>query len=189
MVVILGVLIAYAGVYYTPAGSASADAAQYLIYSSYITSRLSSAADLAGSPGRKIFICSDSISLPQKPVWKYFGGTFQGLNGHVGAAYLLFIANAFRGSNGPRRFERRFSLNQPYELVALSDLPKITALADDRPQSVFTLSTVAFNNDLREALFYVHHHCGSLCGEDWYILMLKDNGKWAVAGQILMGVS
>lgn len=187
MVVILAILIAHACWSYTPGGSASTDADQYLIYSSYVTSRLSS--DLAGRPTRKILICTDSISLSQEPVWKFFAGAFQGMNGHVGAAYLLFIANAFRDSNGPRRFERRFSLVQPYELVTFSDLSKTTALADERPQSVFTFSTVAFNNDLDEALFYVYHHCGSLCGEDWYILMCKDKGKWAVAGQILMGVS
>jgi hypothetical protein len=188
-VVVLGTLIAYACGFYTPTGSASANAEQYLVYSSYISSRLSSTTDIASSPGRNVVICSDPISLPQKPVWKFFAGAFRGMNGHVRAAYLLFIANAFQGSNGPRRFERRFSLLQPYELVAFSDVPEIAALADERPQSAFTFSAAAFNNDLDQALFYVHHHCGSLCGEDCYILMRKINGKWAVAGQILMGVS
>lgn len=189
MVVVLGILIAYSCGRYTPPGSARADAEQYVVYSSYISSRLSSSIEFGGSPERKILICSESISLHQRPVWKFFAGAFRGMNGHVGAAYSLFIVNASRGGDSRRRFERRFGFLRPYELVAFSDLPTITALADERKQSVFTFSAAAFNNDLDEALFYVHHHCGSLCGEDWYVLMCKRNGKWAVAGQILMGVS
>ncbi len=174
---------------YMPHDSTSAVAEQYAAYSAYINSRLMSSSDTVGGPGRQIVICSDSTSLRQKPVWRFFAAAIRGLNGNIGTAYSLFIMNMFSSGRETWHFGQKFTLVRPYELASSRELPKLIKLADKRKQSIFTFSTVAFNNNFSEGLFYTSHHCGSLCGEEWYVIMRKIRGKWTIVGQALMGVS
>ncbi len=44
----------------------------------------------------------------------------------------------------------------------------------------FVVSHVGLNLNKTEALFYVDHFCGGLCGGGWYGLMRKVNGEWLV---------
>jgi hypothetical protein len=44
----------------------------------------------------------------------------------------------------------------------------------------FVVSHIGMNVDKTEALFYVDHFCGGLCGGGGYVLMRKTNGVWQV---------
>ncbi len=44
----------------------------------------------------------------------------------------------------------------------------------------FVVSHVGLNLNNTEALFYVDHFCGGLCGGGAYFLMRKANGVWHV---------
>jgi hypothetical protein len=43
-----------------------------------------------------------------------------------------------------------------------------------------TFSSVAFNSDMTDALFYTEHLCG-LCGGGEFVLMRKTGGNWMIA--------
>src|SRR5262249_18740416 len=47
----------------------------------------------------------------------------------------------------------------------------------------FVVSHVGLNVKATEALFYVDHFCGGLCGGGEYVLMRKVNGVWHIAGR------
>ncbi len=47
-----------------------------------------------------------------------------------------------------------------------------------RSLGYLTLSGVGFNPSRTQAIFYVEHMCGGLCGGGWYVLMEKVGGTW-----------
>jgi hypothetical protein len=53
----------------------------------------------------------------------------------------------------------------------------------------FVVSHIGLNLDETEALLYVDHFCGGLCGGGNYILMRKVNGAWHVVDHYLRWVS
>lgn len=53
----------------------------------------------------------------------------------------------------------------------------------------FVVSRIGLNLNKTEALLYIDHFCGGLCGGGEYVLMRKVNGVWLVADQLGTWVS
>lgn len=79
------------------------------------------------------------------------------------------------------RLDRRFTISANYQLLDYSVLVG-SNLIERFPQSYgfLTFSSVAFNSDMTEALFYTEHLCG-LCGGGEFVLMHKTGGNWMIA--------
>lgn len=54
---------------------------------------------------------------------------------------------------------------------------------------IITLSRVGFNKEKSQALMFVSHGCGSLCGEGNYILLIKKDNVWKVEQKLMMWIS
>lgn len=50
-------------------------------------------------------------------------------------------------------------------------------------------SRVGFNGQMDQALVYVEHWCGGLCGTGHYVLLKKDGGAWKVVVKHIVWVS
>jgi hypothetical protein len=55
--------------------------------------------------------------------------------------------------------------------------------------AIITLSRVGFNKDKSQALVFVAHSCGWLCGEGNYILLEKKDGVWKVEKKSMTWIS
>ncbi len=52
-----------------------------------------------------------------------------------------------------------------------------------------TFWRAGFNNTLDQAVIYVGYMSGPLMGAGYYYLMEKENGQWAVKGQVMVWIS
>jgi hypothetical protein len=50
-------------------------------------------------------------------------------------------------------------------------------------------SPVGYNDDALEALVYVGHRCGYLCGTGHLFLLAKENGEWVVKNRTMLWIS
>lgn len=55
--------------------------------------------------------------------------------------------------------------------------------------SIITLSRVGFNAERTQALMFVAHVCGRLCGQGNYILLNKNEGEWKVEKKSMTWIS
>jgi hypothetical protein len=53
----------------------------------------------------------------------------------------------------------------------------------------WTFSPVGYNAQGSEALVYVGHHCGGLCGTGHLVLLAKENGRWVVKNRVMLWIS
>lgn len=53
----------------------------------------------------------------------------------------------------------------------------------------WSLSPVGCDTSGTEALVYVGHHCGGLCGTGHLVLLAKESGHWAVKNRVLLWIS
>ena len=51
------------------------------------------------------------------------------------------------------------------------------------------ISRAGFNPEMNQALVYVEHGCGGLCGTGHYLLLEKNDGKWKVAKKFMAWIS
>ncbi len=54
---------------------------------------------------------------------------------------------------------------------------------------LITFSNVGFNSDGSQALLYIGHSCGGLCGTGHYVLLTKNNGAWRVEKKVMTWIS
>ena len=105
---------------------------------------------------------------------------------------------SFRKANSQQAFLRR-SFGSPieYELVDSNQLESIFKKGDwpafynqySGASGILTWSRVGFSADGTQALFYVSHRCGGLCGGGRYILMVKQASRWVIGTEIVVWVS
>jgi hypothetical protein len=53
----------------------------------------------------------------------------------------------------------------------------------------WNFSPVGYDSNGGEALVYVGHHCGGLCGTGHLVLLAKENGHWIVKNRIMLWIS
>jgi len=53
----------------------------------------------------------------------------------------------------------------------------------------WAFSPVGYSNDSLEALVYVDHSCGYLCGTGHLVLLEKENGAWIVKNRVMLWIS
>jgi hypothetical protein len=58
-----------------------------------------------------------------------------------------------------------------------------------KSSGIWTLSAVGYNAAGTEALVYVGHSCGSLCGTGHLILAAKENDRWVVKNRLMLWIS
>lgn len=51
------------------------------------------------------------------------------------------------------------------------------------------VSRAGFNPEMNQALVYVEHGCGGLCGTGHYVLLEKNDGKWKAAKKFMAWIS
>jgi len=56
-------------------------------------------------------------------------------------------------------------------------------------EGVIVLSRVGFNAGMNQALLYIDHTCGGLCGTGHYVLLEKSHGAWRVVKREMVWVS
>ena len=91
--------------------------------------------------------------------------------------------------------ERKFGTNLPYKLISEPELDAFFSEQNadwmDKKWKKFyeaypgshgyiSFSNIGFNKAKDKALVYFVHWCMALCGTGHYILLSKDNGRWAV---------
>jgi len=52
-----------------------------------------------------------------------------------------------------------------------------------------SFSSVGYSSSGTEALVYLGHYCGGLCGTGHLILLAKENGQWVVKNRLMMWIS
>lgn len=99
------------------------------------------------------------------------------------------ILKAFQQANEkPWLLQRLFDIPQAYQLVSKLSVqeiigkdfggwPKFFEKYPDSGGSIH-MSAVGFNGDKTQALVYMGHWCGSLCGGGGYHRLEKKDGKW-----------
>jgi hypothetical protein len=168
-----------------------ARAEQYAVYSSYIEDGLTGVSHSFGDPRGLVLIGNDtSLTSELSAVrrWLMTAESLLNLRRRTGHPRLSLIYGLFAANLGTHRFERRFSISADYKLVELADLSKPTNRLFSHSYGYLTFSSIAFNPDLTEALFYAVHLCG-LCGGSEYVLMRKAHGTWFVVNRYSTGVS
>lgn len=125
--------------------------------------------------------------------------TAEYLRGKVPALQRTTI-DAFREANAQQAIlHRSFVFPTDYKLVDSTQLHSIfkkngdpwPAFYKQFPGSggLFTFSRVGFSADGTQALFYLRHTCGLLCGGGAYVVMEKRDGRWVIWKEITMWVS
>ena len=101
-------------------------------------------------------------------------------------------------NNEPVRLKDSFKLNAKHVLVDKQEIDKIfkgggwwEEFYKRYPDSVglIILSHVGFNSAMNEAMIYIQHSCGGLCGTGHYVLLQKSGDKWRVVKQNMVWVS
>jgi hypothetical protein len=52
-----------------------------------------------------------------------------------------------------------------------------------------SFSAVGYNNSGTEAVVFLSHYCGSLCGTGHLYLLAKENGEWVVKNRLMQWIS
>ena len=159
---------------------------QYAVYSAYIENGLTGESHSLGDRRGTVLIAADATMV----------GDFKGLQ-RLRATVGLAL-NLHSRSSPPRsslilgvlisnlktyRLDRSFTISAKYQLLDYSVLVG-SNLIERFPQSYgfLTFSSVAFNSDMTDALFYTEHLCG-LCGGGEFVLMHKTGGNWMIANR------
>ena len=106
----------------------------------------------------------------------------------------------FKSKNGQSStVEDKFALTTKVTLISKAEVDKFfgegggwwKAFYEKYPGSpgLITFSNVGFNNDGTQALLYVGHGCGGLCGSGHYVLLSKNNGVWKVEKSVMTWIS
>lgn len=53
----------------------------------------------------------------------------------------------------------------------------------------WTFSPVGYDSGGAEALVYVGHHCGGLCGTGHLVLLTKEDGRWVIKNRLMLWIS
>lgn len=85
----------------------------------------------------------------------------------------------------------------PYQIVSTQSLEKTfkrgdwPAFSEQYPKSFgfWRLSPVGYNTRETEALVYLEHNCGGLCGEGGLVVLKKEDGRWVVKDRVNLWVS
>lgn len=97
---------------------------------------------------------------------------------HVSTRASFIVRNLYHSRILPKfTVPRRASV----VVAALTELqPLVDSSELARDSGYFTLSGVGFNPSRTQAIFYIEHTCGGLCGGGWYVLMEKVGDAWQV---------
>jgi hypothetical protein len=102
------------------------------------------------------------------------------------AKNVCAIRPLFKGKNSPR-------------LISSDEISKIFQRKGDgwkkfyelypKSSGFWDLSPVGYSDDGLEALVYVGHHCGYLCGTGHLLLLAKENGTWVMENKTMLWIS
>src|SRR5262245_9928607 len=108
----------------------------------------------------------------------------------------------FRAKRRPKKLRDRFNLPLQIDLLSKSEIARVfkrTSKKSDGwekfyhlyPSSpgILRLSRIGFNSDKSQALIFVAHSCGLLCGEGNYFVMAKKDGEWTIVKELTTWVS
>jgi hypothetical protein len=140
---------------------------------------LHDAQDLGSGHNIQIIVLRES---QQPGTWRARWGVFPQASIIIRSSFVL--SNAVRTDI---RAELRLPKGADSVIVSRSELEhgQIGEFQQRFPNNVgyFAISLPGFNFNKTEAILYVDHHCGGLCGGGGYILMRKVNGIWHVVDE------
>jgi len=159
---------------------------QYAVYSAYIEDGLTEESHSLDDRRRTALIAVDATIVAELTViqqWRFMIGSFMRLQSRPDPLRTPLMFSLFLNNLGSHKFERHFNISAEYELldsVALSS----PNLHERFPWNygLLTFSSIAFNSDLTDALFYTEHFCG-LCSGGEYVLMHKSQGTWVIVNR------
>jgi hypothetical protein len=95
--------------------------------------------------------------------------------------------------------ENKFNLTTEVKLVSKAEIDKFfgkgggwwEAFYKTYPKSpgLISFSNVGFNGDVTQAVLYVGHTCGGLCGTGGYLLLTKVKGAWQIQKGVMTWIS
>lgn len=80
----------------------------------------------------------------------------------------------------PATLTRSFNIKIEYVLLGSPESFRAFYERQKGQLNSVNLSRVGFNNAHTEALVYLGHNCGGLCGEGFALFLLKESGVWKV---------
>lgn len=102
-------------------------------------------------------------------------------------------------ADGSCRLKRSLELNFQYVLIPGEEIREFFKNGGTgwskfykkygKTSGYWELSRVGFNNENREAVVYLGHHCGGRCGTGDFVLLRKETGKWVVKNRVMLWIS
>jgi hypothetical protein len=119
-----------------------------------------------------------------------------------GAPLTKETADNFKSKHASRKLRDRFNLPLPIHLLNKKEIARVFKRRNKTSDvwegfyraypsapGLFKLSRVGFNADKSQALLFVAHSCGLLCGEGSYFVLVKKDGEWKVVKELTTWVS
>jgi len=172
---------------YIPSAS-RAEQEQYAVYSAFLSERVINQWVESNVPPASLHLVVESETRPHDPGLGWFFWRYAMLSKDMpslrAASYIDFRLR----DRDPRTLQSKFDLPCSYELISGDQLRALErdagSFAKRFPNSPgdLRLSSVGFNRDFTQALFYADWFC-PLCGGGQFILMEKVGGQWQVAAE------
>lgn len=154
---------------------------EYAVYSAYLLNELR-AANLSWAKEMPIqIVVVDTTQMNEIPEpWAHNVASNQlGFDSlHVSTRASFIVRNFYHTRIFPKFTLPKQAWVRPTAETEL--LPLWNSSESLRRLGYLTLSGVGFNPSRTQALFYVEHMCGGLCGGGWYVLMERVGGGWEV---------
>jgi hypothetical protein len=119
---------------------------------------------------------------------------------------LSTVKNYFERNKEQFNLSGHFKLKTPYIILTKKEIedhfkPRI-GVADpldkawqefykkypDSPGFIM-LSRVGFDSEMKQAMVYIGHACGGLCGEGRYVFLTKEEGNWRIKNELPLWIS
>ena len=187
IVILLGQMVAP-----TTAPKVDASAEEYAVYSAAIANWLGDQQDPAKGPfvipsvTATDAMTSDKVNQDNR----YFVALFPTLKEEVAEDYRT-------RNKEPLHLKAVLQLKQKYLLVDSNEIKKIFKRGGwgefykRYPDSggFISVSRPGFNKEMNQALIFIEHGCGDLCGTGHYVLLEKSGDTWKVIQQNLVWIS
>lgn len=178
------VVVAWA---YLPSAS-RANQEQYAVYSAFLSERVLNQWVAPNVPPAALHLVIESDTRPHDAGLRWFFWRYAMLAKDMPSLRASSYIDFRLRDRDPRTLQSKFDLPCSYELISGDQLRALErdtdAFAKRFPNSPgdLRLSSVGFNRDFTQALFYADWFC-PLCGNGQFILMEKSGGEWHVAAE------
>jgi hypothetical protein len=136
--------------------------------------------DFGGDVTVKLLVISNHTATDDH----LYAGRFQDYRGAFSSIEAATVDDYAAKSKQSAALKSSFNLRLKYVLADARDLKDVGSenFSKRFPDSVgyVNLARVGFNRDHSQALAYMSHLCGGLCGHGFFLFLAKTRGEWKV---------